>query len=149
MACSAVAAVVRRAVYLELLAHCSRHKISQALFQMSRVTVLLLVIKFEQKCWIYKGKSHLCVMHLCTLLVLASNTRHKSQSVSHELQLPKASVTKILRNILITKPYKLQLVQPKKIWPHNNVREWKELAMDRRAWNDLSEKVKTEKGLQC
>jgi hypothetical protein len=27
------------------------------------------------------------------------------------------------------------------------VRNWKELAMDRQAWNDLSEKAKTHKGL--
>jgi hypothetical protein len=29
------------------------------------------------------------------------------------------------------------------------VRNWKELATDRKAWNDLSEKTKTHKGLQC
>jgi hypothetical protein len=28
-----------------------------------------------------------------------------------------------------------------------NVRNWKELATDRKAWNDLSEKAKTHKGL--
>jgi hypothetical protein len=29
------------------------------------------------------------------------------------------------------------------------VRNWKELAKDRKAWSDLSQKSKTHKGLQC
>jgi hypothetical protein len=64
--------------------------------------------------------------------------------------------SRIARRILEWKPMRIRpLGRPRLRWLDDvcddlkvlKVRNWKELAMDRKTWNDFSEKAKTHKGL--
>jgi len=62
------------------------------------------------------------------------------------------------RKLLDWKPMGIRLVgRPRQRWQEDvredlkklKVKNWKEIAQDRRTWRDLAEKAKTHKGLQC